>query len=505
MPPLVSSPPTDGGAGDAEAVIRVVCAWPVSGQYGPGSRILYYVLVAACIQGRRYLWLRNTCLAIALVFPAVAALHALVLTAVHVNGAVDMDVYGALQFCTIGILAAPTTVRLSKTYQNAPGRNTIFLWTALVVAGLLSLVVEFYRANPIPCSYDDSGNPLPHAIKDFPFKNAHCSLQCSDETGPFSPMRGGAASNIYVIPAPDMLKFNTALVLAAACCIPAILSVAFTWIQILENNWTRRIGHVEADPDDKLITGTNGATIGTMKQVAEQARKRQNYIEVPLFVCAVLALVVFGELNFFSTQVRYETEPMASIGQWAPIAGTALAGFSSVYVVVAGEIEAREKHRAAQALSTQIVVDGSDEARSGPSDDIRRISTSRRAETGMTRLGDALHATVAQLSDAAHAKLDDSEFKRGPARNFPETPGEIHRNANLSVIRERYNPPRDPHGDVTPEFGPVRSRSPSFISVHLGLGISGINGSPGSPPLSTPARRDTLEVPSFPSPAFHRT
>ena len=66
--------------------IGVVCAWPVSGQYGPGSRVLYYVLVATCVFARKAEWLRNACLAAALLFPAVAALHGLVLAAVHVNG-----------------------------------------------------------------------------------------------------------------------------------------------------------------------------------------------------------------------------------------------------------------------------------------------------------------------------------------------------------------------------------------------------------------------------------
>lgn len=50
-------------------------------------------------------------------------------------GAVDLDIYGAFQFCAIGILAAPVTVRLSKTYFYDPGRNTIFLWAALILAG----------------------------------------------------------------------------------------------------------------------------------------------------------------------------------------------------------------------------------------------------------------------------------------------------------------------------------------------------------------------------------
>lgn len=66
--------------------LHVVCAWPVSGQYGPGSRVLYYVLVAACVVARKEEWLRNACLAAALLFPAVAAIHGIVLAAVHVDG-----------------------------------------------------------------------------------------------------------------------------------------------------------------------------------------------------------------------------------------------------------------------------------------------------------------------------------------------------------------------------------------------------------------------------------
>ncbi|EHL03780.1 hypothetical protein M7I_0097 [Glarea lozoyensis 74030] len=46
----------------------------------------------------------------ALLFPAVAALHGIVLASVHVEGAVDMDIYGAFQLCSIGILAAPVAV-----------------------------------------------------------------------------------------------------------------------------------------------------------------------------------------------------------------------------------------------------------------------------------------------------------------------------------------------------------------------------------------------------------
>ena len=51
------------------------------------------------------------------------------------SGAVDMDIYGAFQLCSLGILAAPATVKNSKTYFLDPGRNIIFLWTGLILSG----------------------------------------------------------------------------------------------------------------------------------------------------------------------------------------------------------------------------------------------------------------------------------------------------------------------------------------------------------------------------------
>lgn len=46
-----------------------------------------------------------------------------------------MDIYGAFQLCSLGILAAPVTARHSRTYFLDPGRNIIFLWTGLILAG----------------------------------------------------------------------------------------------------------------------------------------------------------------------------------------------------------------------------------------------------------------------------------------------------------------------------------------------------------------------------------
>jgi hypothetical protein len=45
----------------------------------------YYALIAACVLARKAEWLRNACLAAALLFPAVAAIHGIVLAAMHID------------------------------------------------------------------------------------------------------------------------------------------------------------------------------------------------------------------------------------------------------------------------------------------------------------------------------------------------------------------------------------------------------------------------------------
>jgi hypothetical protein len=130
-----------------------------------------------------------------------------------------MDIFGVFQLCSIAILAAPLTVRLSRTYFYDPGRNIIFLWTVLILTGLIALCVEFYRVSPSDCRYDTAGNVVPRG-KNFPYGSVNCSIPCSEYGGPYSPIRGGAASEIFVIPVPNRLTFNAAMLLATGFCIP---------------------------------------------------------------------------------------------------------------------------------------------------------------------------------------------------------------------------------------------------------------------------------------------
>jgi hypothetical protein len=101
------------------------------------------------------------------------------------------------------------------------------------------------------------------------------------------------------------------MLLSAGFCIPAILSLIFTWDKILEINWKRR-RHVEQL--DAQIEGAN-MTVREMKGINSVVRKFLGVIEIPLFGGVIITIIGVGEANFFSPQVLHMIEPMASIGE----------------------------------------------------------------------------------------------------------------------------------------------------------------------------------------------
>ncbi|KAK4168468.1 hypothetical protein QBC43DRAFT_229125 [Cladorrhinum sp. PSN259] len=412
--------------------LQVICSFPVSGQYGPGSRILYYVLVAACLLARKTEWLRNACLAAALIFPAVAAIHGITLAAMHVEGAIDMDIYGAFQFCSIGILTAPATVRLSATYFNNPGRNTIFAWAALLLMGLLALTVEFFRSEGVDCD-------TPYSK--FPYGETTCGLRCSIGDGPWSPMRNGAADEIFVVPSPYILTFGTAALLSAACCIPAVLSMASMWDKILKINWKERFGDSDAD---EIIEGTNGATHARMNRVNEIVRGFLSVIEVPLYAAAVTAILIIGERNFWSAPVYWQTEPMANVGQWAPIVASGLAAFGSLYMVLAGMEESdgvypqghhcncsHHHHSNPGDVANGLGIIPLDNAERGSQEKDRSQPSDAGKRMKVAKL---LNSIGRSFGTAARDPFEDWILQYTEANDFPRIPGEAERNPDLGRI-----------------------------------------------------------------------
>lgn len=250
---------------------------------------------------------------------------------------------------------------------------------------------------------------------------------------------------------------------------------------------------------------------------------------------------------------RSLTDFVLFVGQWAPIVGTGLAVIGSLYLLlskgIGGEKEEVAKPNACThhcncskqevgpRLSTASPpssdTPGAKDTRRSLSNDDRamwselEVMPSSRLAPQQTRASStadagnrrkvtkALSVIGNYLSTASRDQFDDSEFKHSRALDFPEIPGEEHRNPTLPQIRTQYNqwreeentaPIRASHSraaSIVSESGSVtRATSPTPRRRHADTmpterRSSKLHNTPTS--SSTPGgihqRRATLEVP----------
>jgi hypothetical protein len=225
------------------------------------------------------------------------------------------------------------------------------------------------------------------------------------------------------------------------------------------------------------------------------------------------------------------------VGQWAPIVGTGFAALGSLYLLLAVDLDAVRKKPNSNTYmhhcrcSTHDVGVGrltasSDSIATSRATDVRRsfsdggegipnettpttsqpsqeqANQSKRSWTtdmgNRRKVAQALTAIDKYLGTAAQAQFDDSEFKHGKALDFPEIPGEEHRNSALPQIREQYNQYRDARGNVTPSLREQPSRSGS-VNSRLGVEDGSTTPRAASPSPTTPLRPQASVLPAEPA------
>jgi hypothetical protein len=103
------------------------------------------------------------------------------------------------------------------------------------------------------------------------------------------------------------------MLLAAACCIPASLSLLYLVPQVIRLRKQTRA--TDNEILDTPIEGTN-VTVREMQGVNQITRIFLSVIELPFFMAWLLAILILGEVNLFSRPVIYQTEPFANVGMY---------------------------------------------------------------------------------------------------------------------------------------------------------------------------------------------
>ena len=215
-----------------------------------------------------------------------------------------------------------------------------------------------------------------------------------------------------------------------------------------------------------------------------------------------------------------------STGQWAPIVGTGLAVLGSLYLLIASAMDEEQNSGSPPSLQA-CNCEHYHSGRGG--DELQRHPTAETTPDSIRKIASGFIKISNYISNPALTRFDDSDLQRGRATDYPEIPGEVNRNRNLSKIRTQYSEHRGSDANEgsrsRADSGATSIHSSHFVTAgaemygdqHLDGNIptqsrasiesagtrltssattsaEGIRVSPTSP--TTPRRRDTLEVPS---------
>ena len=185
----------------------------------------------------------------------------------------------------------------------------------------------FGRAKKLPC-LDASGNVTYSA---FEGGNQTCDGLCDGrKTGirqdPQNPSQ-------YVVDMHHGITINTGLGLSAACCIPTVLSMASIWLKLvrekLARSFTTLLPSWGDDGSNMVTASTDEIRRNETKAMSPEQKRRHDekrmdeairiglgLVERIVFSAAILGIVVLGERNFWSPEMRAGVEPMSSVGEY---------------------------------------------------------------------------------------------------------------------------------------------------------------------------------------------
>ncbi|DAA75562.1 TPA_exp: Uncharacterized protein A8136_1636 [Trichophyton benhamiae CBS 112371] len=339
----------------------VLCVFPISGQYGFLSRLLYYGSLVFAIIGRTHRWLVLGALASALAFAGSTSIHMLTLVTSK-TPAFDLDILAAWSILTTGCLAFAALIHWSSSVRNSDSRVVLILWGMMVgigcVTGRALLLDVNSQAEPACRS---SNGTLLKAQSELASGMFNCTYKCF---GVRTPLRD--PSEITVMPAKVFVGTYSTLTVALMAPILAAAHKSMSVNLSLHSpsdlcaHWV--LGYLNHSLNARLSQHIYNAACSTwyggyilLLRYASTAKFKSNkrrLIAITL-ICPLLVIdlvldiltpfifianILINEINLMINHFPVE-EGIRSIGQWSPMVSAAL-------VILAAIInQLTERHR----------------------------------------------------------------------------------------------------------------------------------------------------------------
>ncbi|KFY04792.1 hypothetical protein V491_09261 [Pseudogymnoascus sp. VKM F-3775] len=319
---------------------RILCVYPLSGQYSLLNRLLYYALIVFAVVGHSHPWLITGPLAYIMTYSSTAAVHALIMAVVSENSLLDIDVLGTWAIISIGCLAVLPIFTTSKVISESQYSPIFGFWGTLMSIGVICSLVSLHREYPdeLECRSSTSMELLTSQaqLSDHTF---NCTYACF---GSSQPLR--ATSEITIITKKAIFgHFN---ILQAALALTGTFGVVSALLGCIPMHRKS----TEAELRDVIRhnqPSKNGFETSKVARSKRNARKhakeeldRGEYKPAATTMCwtilaipSVIIVIILNEVFILAYDGGFESnEKPYAIGQWGPWVSVLLAAIAACMV-----------------------------------------------------------------------------------------------------------------------------------------------------------------------------
>lgn len=308
---------------------KVVCVYPLSGQYGMLPRLLYYGLLVFSVLAHRQVWLIAGAMASAMTYSGTAAIHSTILAFSSRNWIFDLDAFGTWAVVSTGCLAVIPVLDWSYLLVDSQFRPVFGFWGFLMALGSSCASVPLYRRHAPEPACRSSDQVLLASPRQLEHSAFNCTYTCFSAR---QVLRD--PSEITIIPSEQvngtplvLMKAALGMVITGSCllggfgcCLTTRKRTEAELRACIEQKKVRRL--------DVMLRGgwtTKKALRLAQKELEtgklQMPRSMWAYVNPALFpivlVLNEICLVGYGGLP--------SNEEPYSVGQWAPLVGVALA------------------------------------------------------------------------------------------------------------------------------------------------------------------------------------
>ncbi|KAH0565924.1 hypothetical protein GP486_000677 [Trichoglossum hirsutum] len=282
--------------------LQVICAYPVSSQYGRMVRYLIYPLLTLSLLFSVAGWVAGGALNTAMTYIAITGIHLAAMAVNREAGVLDLDVLTAYHVCMVALILSPPLIMWTKSLRRPSGKGVFAIWVVLLWIGVILFTVSAkHLPKSVPCL--DSKRENVTSTGDL----QSCMLACSNFSLPLRQFQ-----DTRVVVAPKYYDQMSTITLSGTIIVSFFVLFALIHAGIAPS----------LAPDGTQRSQMRGQLSSFEAGFAAKSASLIFSLPLKLSVAATITWIFIMEFTILRHLPQAETN--TAISQWGPLAAFAL-------------------------------------------------------------------------------------------------------------------------------------------------------------------------------------